>query len=347
MNPARWLVQIAAAPAGAEHEVMFLMSRLTDYSTLLLAIYGMAQELPVARYQDAVLDTLKTLLPFDSSMWGTATMRAEGIDIHSIHLHNSPREMLEAYESIKHLDVAAHKVASLPCATLAFNAQNDFPGPELAVYRDYLQRFGHQNTLITCEIHPITRFGQWVTLWRADPSHVCTAEDAEVLASLAPHLMQALAINRRIHLDRLMGDVAREKWSVAIADRRGVLYHEDPRFHELVALEWRGGDLRLLPPDMLARLENDDHVTGRRVVVRRTVEHDLLFLKARLREDVDDLTAREVLVASLLASGLTQKEVAARLGRSPETIRSQLKTIFQKLGINNAMALPGKLVLRS
>ena len=72
----------------------------------------------------------------------------------------------------------------------------------------------------------------------------------------------------------------------------------------------------------------------------------LLFLKARERAPVDSLSTREYLVAKLLASGLTQKEVAAKLERSPETIRSQAKVIFNQLGIGSATLLPGHLALR-
>lgn len=65
-------------------------------------------------FQDAMLAALRQQLPFDSSMWGTATMRATGIDIHSIHLFNSSVGMLAAYERVKHQDTAAVRVPPMP-----------------------------------------------------------------------------------------------------------------------------------------------------------------------------------------------------------------------------------------
>jgi len=187
----------------------------------------------------------------------------------------------------------------------------------------------------------------WVSLYRASAGQVCTPQETELLACVAPHLMQALAINRLVHLDRLTGDEAREKWSVAIADSRGVLYHADKRFRELVQSEWPAEDEEQLPRALLDGLMADDNqVVGARVVVRRSLERGLLFLKARDRALVDDLTAREFLVARLLASGLSQKQVAAKLDRSPETIRSHVKGIFEKLGINNVAMLASLLMLR-
>ncbi|WP_298925985.1 LuxR C-terminal-related transcriptional regulator [uncultured Ramlibacter sp.] len=321
---------------------------LTEYSNLLLTIYRQAQELPVHEFQDCILSAIKPSLPFDSSMWGTARMTDQGIDIHSLHLHNTTQAMIDAYEKVKHLDKAAMRVTQTPTATIAFNTGTDFPGAEMDSYREFLHKFRHENMLITSDIHPVTRFAQWVSLYRADPRQVCTAQETELLACLAPHLMQALAINRLVHLDRLTGDTAREKWAVAIADSRGVVYHADPRFRQLLRSEWRmdSGEERL-PQALLERLlAEDSQLTGERVVLRRSLERGLLFLKARAREDVDNLSAREFLIARLLVSGLTQKEVAARLDRSPETVRSHVKGIFDKLDINNVAMLAPMLALR-
>lgn len=326
---------------------------LSEYSELLLLIYRQAQEMPVDRFQDSILTVLKQYLPFDSSMWGTATMTGSGIDIHSLHLHNTTQQMIDEYEKVKHLDIAAVRVSQQPTATIGFRTGTDFEGPDLESYREFLHRFRHENFFITSEINPITRFVHWVSLYRNDAAQTCTEQETEMLSCIAPHLMQALAINRLVHLDRLTGDVARENWCVAIADTRGVLYHADPLFRELLALEWPGPAQRdasvedRLPPGLLEPLASrEGQVTGRQVVVRCALDRSLLFLKARRREPVDDLTARELLIARLLVSGLTQKQVAQKLERSPETIRTQAKSILDKLGIHSVAQLGPKLVLR-
>ena len=92
------------------------------YNHLLLHLYRLSHEQPVEHFQDRALDLLKPVLPFDSAMWGSATMTAAGIDIHTIHLHRQPPEMLQAYEEVKHLDTAAQAVTRHPSETLAFEA---------------------------------------------------------------------------------------------------------------------------------------------------------------------------------------------------------------------------------
>jgi DNA-binding CsgD family transcriptional regulator len=322
---------------------------LSDYSELLLAIYRHAQELSVDEFQDGALTVLKKYLPFDSSMWGTATMTRDGIDIHSLHLHETTQAMIDAYEHVKHLDAAARRVTEKPTATIAFHTATDFEGEALQSYRAFLHEFRHENFFITSDINPYSHFVHWVSLYRFDPGMVCAPEETELLSCIAPHLMQALAINRLVHLHQVTGDAARDSWSVAIADNRGVLYHADARFRELVGTEWPGppGESEVrLPPGLLDALGVDNQVGGARVIVRQSVERGLLYLKARPRAPVDSLTARELLVARLLVSGLTQKQVAQKLERSHETIRSQVKAIFDKLQINNVAQLGTVLVLR-
>lgn len=45
-------------------------------------------------------------------------MTRDGIDIHSLHLHNTTPAMIEAYEKVKHLDVAALRMTQQPTATM-------------------------------------------------------------------------------------------------------------------------------------------------------------------------------------------------------------------------------------
>jgi DNA-binding CsgD family transcriptional regulator len=322
----------------------------SQYSAVLLSIYRQAQECPVDQFQDTVLGLLKAYLPFDSSMWGTATMTPGGIDIHSIHLFNSSQAMLDDYEKIKHQDSAAVQVTQQRTMTKGFHV-DDFAGDDNREIRQFLHHYGHRNILITSDMNPISRFVQWVSLFRIDAEARCSAADIDLLTCLAPHLMQALAINRLVHLDRLNKDAVRAKWCVAIVDTRGVIYHADERFRELVFKAWRGGDAGCLPPALMARLLQQPappsgQVISEGVIVQCSPDQGLLFLKARQCEAVDTLSEREFLVARLIASGLTQKQVATQLERSPETIRTQIRAIFNKLSINNVAMLGALLALR-
>jgi DNA-binding CsgD family transcriptional regulator len=63
----------------------------------------------------------------------------------------------------------------------------------------------------------------------------------------------------------------------------------------------------------------------------------------QLATAADGLTQREREVALLVADGLRSREVAERLGIASQTVKSHLKTIFDKLGVRNRVELARRL----
>ena len=54
------------------------------------------------------------------------------------------------------------------------------------------------------------------------------------------------------------------------------------------------------------------------------------------------LTKREIEVLALLASGLTNKEIARNIGLSPETVKDHLENLYRKLDAQDRMGALGK-----
>ena len=311
-------------------------------STLMLTIYFHSQDTGVHLFQDLVLEKLKAMLPFDSAMWGSATMRPKGLDFHTFHLHNSALGMVEAYEKVKHLDTIPAELVRQEEITLAFNAETMLAGRKLRPLRDFAREFGHENMLITSQYDTRTQLVQWIALLRRDPAHVGKPAEARLLQGLAPHLMQALAMNRRHHLDGLLSEDARQHWSSAIVDDRGVILYAEAGFLDLIAPDWPCPREQQLAPALVRQLKAASasvSVAGKAALVEVAVVEGLWFLKARRRQRIDSLSSSELMVARLLASGLTQKEVALKLRRSSETVRSHVRNIFEKLEISSAVML--------
>ena len=318
-------------------------TQLNNYSELLLRLYRMAQELPITDFQDAALDLVKPVLPFDSSLWGTAEGKADGVDIHTVHLHNKSPEMLVAYEPVKHLDSAVAPLFAEPRATRGFNNMEAwFPAPEQREIRDVMRRFEIENMLATVVSDPRTKFAHWILLYRADKNAIYSAEEVARLELLAPHVMEALAINRKMHLERLNppGTDALPRGS-AIADARGVIYHADPGFEAMLRAEWSVWVPGAALPHMLLRhfLDGHERFRGRSLVVTQGAEQGLLFLKSRPRCRADVLTPREHTIAQLASKGDTHKEIARMLDRSPATVRNHIQAIYEKLAVSNVAGL--------
>jgi len=62
----------------------------------------------------------------------------------------------------------------------------------------------------------------------------------------------------------------------------------------------------------------------------------------RVASKRDDLTPQELTVARLVAQGSTNKEVAAQLFLSTNTIETHLRHVFQKLGLRSRTELAAK-----
>ncbi len=188
---------------------------------------------------------------------------------------------------------------------------------------------------------------QWLSLFRHNAESACSEDEVQLLDALFPHLMQALAINRKLHMEELVGDISRERWSVAIADHHGFLYHADPEFLHVISKDYvlSQGD-RLPSAIMDAFAKSSFELRGAASVLVGTLEKDLLFLKARPKVLADHLNSREFAIAKMLADGLSSKDIAQKLNRSPETVRSHGKSIYKKLGTSKATQLAGLLSQR-
>ena len=73
--------------------------------------------------------------------------------------------------------------------------------------------------------------------------------------------------------------------------------------------------------------------------------------RKRTTQSTDALTAQELNIARLVATGATNREVGAHLFLSPRTIEAHLRSIFQKLDISSRrqikdIQLPGDSRLR-
>lgn len=78
---------------------------------------------------------------------------------------------------------------------------------------------------------------------------------------------------------------------------------------------------------------------GKRYLASSVAQNLALSGIAAGASPVDALSAREVEVAMLLVQGLRQQEIATRLSLSPKTVNTHKSNLFQKLGVQDNVAL--------
>ncbi len=316
-------------------------NRFDAFSGLLLELYRLSAEESLETYQDAVLNLIKPLVPFDTCMWGTATyLHGMGMDIHTIHLHEQSQDMINEYAPLKHMDTCATEMSGLPFATRGFHCATMFADRSVREYREYLRRFGHENVFISAYTDVHTGATQWMSLFRADIDQHCRPEEVQMLDLLSPHLMQGLRQNRARHLERahLNGEAVTE---ALIADARGMIHYATPGCDDMLRAEFGDNFSRgRLPASFLDWLCAESRsFVGRHLVASHHIRKDLLYVRLRFPDAVDRLAPRQREAAELMAQGLSHKEAAQRLGRSPATVRNQMQDVYRKLGIRSVAAL--------
>jgi DNA-binding CsgD family transcriptional regulator len=195
--------------------------------------------------------------------------------------------------------------------------------------------------------------------------------DTEVITSrpILPSLVEALArAGRRDEAEALLADrvdaARRTGRPHAIAQFlrcAGVLHGDEAAFRE--ALEWHdrwpnrwerartelcyGELLRRLKrradarASLRAALEGFESVGAELWAERARAELRASGERARRRHPstLGELTPQELQVARLVATGLTNRDVAARLFLSPKTIETHLAHVFQKTGVRTRAEL--------
>src|SRR5690348_10804374 len=63
----------------------------------------------------------------------------------------------------------------------------------------------------------------------------------------------------------------------------------------------------------------------------------------RMRSVAELLTARELQIAVLIAQGFDRKAIGRRLGVSPNTVATHLRSTYSKLGVRGRLALAARI----
>lgn len=178
----------------------------------------------------------------------------------------------------------------------------------------------------------------WMLLYR-QPDAVTPTEASELMVSLWPHLINALHINQQHELDAY--DDSHEKRARALLDRSGSIALADQAFVKLLEREWPRMTPSLLPPLIWAKLLCEQTYRGRHITLDMYdgSGRESVVCEARPTSPLDRLGEAERVVAQLLKDGLCHKEIALKMGTSPNTVRTQIARLYKKLQVHSKSSL--------
>ncbi len=181
---------------------------------------------------------------------------------------------------------------------------------------------------------------------------ILTADGIEVVAEAADGA-EAVAAVRRTRPDAVLMDIRMPRMDGLEATRRILsdgasetrvliltTYDLDQYVYAALTAGASGFLLKDVTPEHLVaalRLVRSGDALLAPAITRRLIERFARRdeAKAALHRDLSELTPRELEVLRLLATGLTNAELAARLTLSPTTVKTHVARILSKLGLRD------------
>lgn len=312
-----------------------------DLNRFLLELYRLTGGRPSAEFSASAFELFAGAVGFDSGLWATFTASPDGPRPHSLYLHNLPAGMLDEYERVKQYDTLNQQSVAQCGRTLNVSlAQAETTTHPLMIA--HARRWQMEHTLATMILESPLNLYTAFCVYRPAAKRPFSERARALTERIVPHLVQAWHLNELHFLDAPRAHAQPAPRARALIDRFGILHNAEPGLPALFRREvpeWQGP---AIPPAMLAMLRDPaKEFRGGAVVVSvlRELPDQRLLITVRARAPVDTLTKREMTVAREFASGKTYKEIAHTLKTSPATVRTQIETVYAKLGVRTKVDL--------
>jgi DNA-binding CsgD family transcriptional regulator len=321
---------------------------MSDLQALILSLYRLTTERELGEFQDAVFRRLQGFLPFDSARWGSAQLGRGPVVFHDAHFFDEDPATVALWSPLSAQDTAASRAIAQWGVPSVYHTRTEFSAPGQAGMRAFALHFRHENGMIL--VLPGERgVVHTVSLYRREEAHQVSERERRCFALIGPHMMEALTITRRLAVGQLARPEAGMAVHAAIVNPAGFVHLMEPGFAALLGEEWQTTDPVFLPEVLRRALLEQGRplYVGRRMVARRASGSDPVFLRARRRLPVDDLTPRELAVGARIVAGESHKEIARVLDLSPATVRNHIASIHERLGVHANAELAAHLRARA
>lgn len=308
---------------------------------IIFSLYAAAQYLAVDEFHERALAVTKEVIAFDS---GAILTGASGSDadlvIRNLHLHNQSNETVTDREYLETPDKAFAQALQASGRCIAADSGALFKGH--SDFLAYCRKHEIAQSLVLVKAARDLAKINVITLWRAEDV-AYSAPDLYRAGIILPHFFQAREINERI-CSQARNLHAPDNFSL-VTDINGRLYFIEELAIELLQLEWREWGPPVLPAGLIDAFRKNPFKVFRGAVIdaHAIVYNNLLHVSIHRKATMRGLSHAECQAATLVANGASYKEAARLLNRAPATVRNQLHSAYQKLGITNKNSLSNAL----
>jgi DNA-binding CsgD family transcriptional regulator len=305
-------------------------------------------------FRPVTLGILSELLHFDSAVWASGTHKPHRLN--SVYLHRQPQALITLYEKeflFKQDFVRAEAVRQPGKAARLSELKTRAEYEAMLTYKILCRPLGIEQAMAVAHINQHNGLYDYIALWRKDPQAAFSAEDAQLLELLFPHLY--LGEQRWLQKNLAHSSASNHVLSRAMFDPHGVLQVADESISEHFNASWPGWIGPQVPQAILQaamRSKKMEAAHSFSMPDRRHYEvrpylcsHMGPAFKLSVAHDpsLSVLSPREAEVAAMYAKGLSHKEIAVNLGSAPTTVRNQCMAVLRKLGLRNKAELANQM----
>lgn len=311
-----------------------------DVSDYLLDLHCHANELGYRDLQKRAFARMRSVVPYDSALMAAGTLR-DGVPFgHDVLLERKEWDFMESWDLVKHEDRIAVAAMTNPGATLNHHVHGGiFDGCPGALA--HCARYGLEYVLCTAIIDPRANHYSVLSIYRGPSDPPFTETERAATEIMVPHVFAA-ARNARIGQLRAATHVSDSHGhSSAIVNDEGLLLEYEQGIVELLRAGWKDWNGPWLPRELWDQIRStqSSRVVHGPIVIRADAADGVRLLHVRRTVIGDHLTAREREIALAFSGGETYREIGARLGITPNTVRRHLGNIYGKLGISSKVEL--------
>ncbi|MBB1292378.1 MAG: DNA-binding CsgD family transcriptional regulator [Pseudoalteromonas rhizosphaerae] len=317
---------------------------LSEYeiSLWLKSLFTASQDKGIGEFKEYCFKHLQSVIQFDSGLWTTRSDMFNKVNVHWVDdsfLFNQPDAFMENYFSIA-------STADTPDLLNVYliNHPNQFidlwqvvsvdEWQRSVYYSEHCKQYGVENALAALvSKSENTSVSHAISIYRSDFALKFTAQERELITFLLPFLLQAFRLNL------LYSFIPNSSVRVVrgVVDRFGTIIEAQDQFISIMT------HCDVLDDGVL-KLESHGGITTSsgfwvdRYLIQIEHEKGLFFIKITLPLVEELLSPKEIEVSKLLLNGLSNKDIANYLCRSPNTVKNQVNSILQKLNVNTREA---------
>lgn len=319
-----------------------LAETVEQLGSVLFRLYRASLELDLNDFPVRALKLLRQAVPFDFAWWGvTSEINGDTPPVlHTSFTLNVPAAYMDQWRRIMDTDASRSVSDATPGITM-YRESGDVPkGTD---FHELLTEFHIEQVLLTTQVEQHLGLRTFLTLYRTQTFPRITETERLITQVLMPHLVEARNTNWIAQLARIRALDMSPGTAAGIADRAGVLYASDPRFHQLVCSEWPTWQGACLPQALHSSITSGRPYEGASVVACTFAINGVYLLQLRARSPLERLSPRERVVAEAFAKGSSHKEVASQLHVAPVTVRHHLRRVYEKLQVGDKAQLASML----